>query len=430
MSIAAESHFGRASPARVLVPLGLAIVLSLAGDQTLYATLATQTNVVGISVAAVGVMLGVNRLVRIPGNLLGGLVVDRVGRRAPFVAGMLLGTLSTASYAFAHGFWSLLAGRILWGLAWVLINVSGLSMILDITEPSNRGRITGLYQLAYLLGLAVAATTGGFLVSAFGFHRALLFCAGATGIGLLIGLAALPETASMAGHPRPRWRIPTWKPAALLAITRRKGAAFGAQLDRRVLLVSLMYLITNFVGNGVLMSTVALLLVTRFGDRITIGTRTLEVAAVSGALLGVRAFLGMLSGPVAGHLSDSPRGRWRVISWGFVLGMAGFALLIPQGGLWLIIAGIVLVAISIGTLLPTMAAQAGDLASADHQGTTMGLYATGGDIGSAAGPVVAYAVAAALGLHWAYLGCGILLLMAAGMTIVVSRRSSARLASS
>ncbi len=112
--------------------------LSLLGDLALYTVLVTQLDVVGISLAAAGVMLGVNRLVRIPGNPLAGILYDRRGRRPLFLLGMVLAVISTASYGLVHGFWPFLAGRLAWGLAWTLINVGGTAMVLDISTPANR----------------------------------------------------------------------------------------------------------------------------------------------------------------------------------------------------------------------------------------------------------------------------------------------------
>jgi MFS family permease len=383
------------SAARVLVPAGIAIILSLTGDQTLYATLATQADVVGITLTAVGIMLGVNRLIRIPGNPIGGIVVDRFGRRWPFIMGMLLGAISTASYSLGHGFWIMLAGRVLWGLSWILIWISMLSIILDITVPANRGRITGIVQMCYLLGQAASALAGGFLVDALGFRPALLVCALATGVGMLAVLVGLPETAPRRSE-RPRWSLQAAIPAGRAVLS---GTGAG------ILVVACMYMVTNFAGNGVVMSSVSLLLKERFGDHLALGGLTVGIASLSGVLLGVRAFLGMLAGPLAGRLSDSPRGRWGMIASGFVVGIAGFLLLALDLALPAIAGGIALVAIAGGMLLPTLAAQAGDLTRPENQGRVMGLYATGGDVGSAAGPFVAYALAPSIGLGAAYLIC-------------------------
>lgn len=83
------------APSQILVPLGLAVCLSLFGDLTLYAVLVTQLDVVGLSLAAVGVMLSVNRLIRIPGNPLTGVLLDLWGRRRLFIFGMVLGAYAT-----------------------------------------------------------------------------------------------------------------------------------------------------------------------------------------------------------------------------------------------------------------------------------------------------------------------------------------------
>jgi len=92
-------------PAHVLIPLGFAVCTSLFGDLSLYAVLVTQTEVVGLTMAMVGVMLGVNRLVRIPTNPLVGVLADRWGRRKLFLTGMALGVLSTSAYGLVYGFW-------------------------------------------------------------------------------------------------------------------------------------------------------------------------------------------------------------------------------------------------------------------------------------------------------------------------------------
>ena len=395
------------SPARVLVPMGLSLMLSLAGDQTLYASLAAHADVIGISVASVGVMLGVNRLVRIPSNPLGGMLADRVGRRRPFIAGMLLGALSTAIYAIAHGFWPFFIGRVAWGLAWTLLNMSALSMLLDLTVTANRGRIAGFFQVAYLLGLSSMALAGGFLVDALGFRRALLLAAGLTAVGMVIAVGALPETAPQRASAPLYTFFLALRPAALW---RRLGngaaSSLWAGMDRRVLVAAALNRAVNFAGNGVVMSTVGLLLRLRFGERVAVAGWQAGVSSLAGVLLSAGPFMGLLIGPLAGRVSDLRRGRWGVIAAGFVLGILGFSLLAWDEQLGLIVAGILTVYLADGMLLPTLIAQAGDLSGAGRQGQDIGLYATGGDIGSAAGPFAAYALAQAIGLRGAYALCG------------------------
>ena len=131
-----DSQTRHLSSRRVLLPLGLAICLSLFGDLSLYAVLAGQADVVGLSLAAVGIMLGVNRLIRIPLNPLAGAFYDRFDRRRLFLLGMAIGSLSVAGFSIARGFWPFLLTRLGWGIAWTLINVGGMTMVLDVSTPA------------------------------------------------------------------------------------------------------------------------------------------------------------------------------------------------------------------------------------------------------------------------------------------------------
>jgi MFS family permease len=411
---------------RLLIPVGLAICLSLPGDQTLYAVLPTQAQAVGISLAMVGVLLGVNRLIRIPGNPIAGLAYDQFGRRRLFLLGLLLGTLSTASYAIAQSFPGWLAGRLLWGIAWSLLNVGGLSMMLDVTEDHDRGRVIGLFQVWYLLGLAFSPVLGGLLTDALGFRPALLVGATITGVAFIITFFTLPETRaappSTGPHRQPiKDLVATVKQTSRRFFLQRQRPLFnhsapqpgkGAQDARRVrtgglLAVSYIYLVTFFAGNGVVMSTISLYLKQNFGDKIQVGSVVVGVASLGGIMLAMRSLAGMMAGPISGHLSDLKGDRWLVVLGGIMIGIAGFGVLIFGRDIWTVALGVILIALSSGTLLTTLAALTGDLAASDRQGLAIGRLATAGDLGSAMGPLLAYSLLSLISLRWIYLLCGL-----------------------
>jgi predicted MFS family arabinose efflux permease len=85
------------------------------GDATLYTVLPTHTAEAGIALSSVGIILGINRAVRLFLNGPAGLVYDRWPRRRLFVPALFIGALSTAVYADTGGFWPILVGRLLWG---------------------------------------------------------------------------------------------------------------------------------------------------------------------------------------------------------------------------------------------------------------------------------------------------------------------------
>ena len=90
--------------ARLLLPLGTAMALSLTGDSTMYAVLANQIDVVGITLGVVGVLLGANRMIRIPGNLLSGALYDRLGRRPLFLLGLVAALIGIINGLYDLGF--------------------------------------------------------------------------------------------------------------------------------------------------------------------------------------------------------------------------------------------------------------------------------------------------------------------------------------
>ncbi len=391
--------------ARLILPLGAALALSLTGDSTLYAVLPNRYAEVGLGLGAVGVMLGVNRLIRLPGNLLAGALNDRLGRRRLFLIGLSLGILSTLGYSLARGFWPFLLARLLWGTAWALINVGGYTMVLDWSTGADRGRMTGFYQVAYMAGLAFSPILGGTLTDALGFRPATRLCAATSALGLGVAYLALPD-------------VPL--PAESVAAPRLSLAALGSTLrtlDRRILRAGFIYLGLFFVSNGVLMSTISRYLGERWGEAVSLGGLAIGVSSLAGGMLALRASLGILGGPVAGILSDRLGNRWPVVRVGLLVGMGGFSLLMLMGGVWLVPLGVALVSLSAGSLIAVLAAIVGDQAAGQRSGMAMGVMATAGDMGSATGPLVAYALAAFLPLRWIYGLCAALLALALLVTV-------------
>ena len=331
---------------------------------------------------------------------------------------LVLGILSTLGYGLVRGFWPLLAARLLWGVAWALINVGGYTMILDRSTPADRGRMTGFYQMAFMIGLAISPILGGFLTDALGFRAAVRLCAAVSGCGLVVALVALPETRPpLDRSPRPLWgRIQRWRLGEMVGAWRR--------VDRRILLASYVYLVTFFVNGGVLMSTVSLYLKQRWGSSISVAGAVVGVSSLAGLLLAMRAVLGVVAGPLAGIVSDRLRDRWPVVRGGILLGVLGFLVLSLLSAVGAVPLGVALVSFSAGGLLTALAALVGDLAAGERQGVTMGALATAGDTGSAIGPPVAYALAVTLDLRWVYLFCA--LALASCLLAILGQGSGAR----
>jgi MFS family permease len=395
------------SPARVLLPLGLGTALSLMGDATLYTVLPTHAADAGIALQSVGVMLGANRAIRLLTNGPAGLAYDRWPRRYLFVAALFVGAISTAIYAATRGFWPLLVGRLLWGLAWSGIWVGGATMILDVATGQDRGRWTGLYQTWFFVGAALGSFGGGLLTDHVGYTNALWIGAGLTAVGALVALILLPETRGL----RP----------CVAAPVKRERRKLRANLD--LWTVASLHGMNRFVLSGLFGATLALLVQDRLGTYLSLG-----VATLAGILSAGRTVLSMVSAPLTGTISDRPGGRWQLAVWGTIVAALSMFLISWENpaAIWI---GVALGAIAGGSIQALVTALIGDIVAQDLRGRAIGLVHTAGDLGSAVGPLAAYAVLQRIGLSGIYLfGAGLFVLQC-GLIVGFRSRERQRLAS-
>jgi len=393
-------------PAQVLFPLGLGTALSLMGDATLYTVLPTHTAEANVALGSVGIILGANRAVRVFLNGPAGLAYDRWSRRKLFVPALFVGALSTAVYAATRGFWPLLIGRLLWGLAWSGIWVGGATIILDVTTAQNRGRWTGLYQTWFFLGAALGAFAGGLLTDRMGYTTTMWIGAAVTGLGGLAALFLLPETRPT----RPDGETGSFGKNPVSSAGEENTPRLHAR--RGLWIAASLQGINRFVIAGVLAATMGLLV----QERLRPAGLGLGVATLTGAFMAGRTLFSMAAAPLAGTTSDWLGSRWKVVAWGLAIGVVSM-LLMTWSAPFAVLVGISLGAVTGGSVQALVTALTGDLASGAQRGRAIGLVHTVGDLGSAVGPPVAYALLPGMGLHGVYLLCAGL--FAAGLILVL-----------
>jgi MFS family permease len=376
------------------------------GDGALYTVLPIHTAEAGIALSSVGIILGVNRAVRLLFNSSAGLAYDRWPRRRLFVPALFIGALSTAVYAATRGFWPLLFGRLLWGLAWSGIWVGGATVILDVTTAQDRGLWTGLYQTWFFLGSALSTFVGGLLTDWLGYGTTMWIGAAVTTVGGVVALILLPETRSA----RPELDDPSIEESDP-RLRDNRGLWVAASLQG----------INRFVTAGVLAATMALLV----QDRLSFANLTLGVAALTGVLMAGRTLLSMVAAPLAGTASDWLGSRWGVAAWGFAIGIVSMAL-VAWGAPLAILAGVSLGAVAGGSVQALVTALTGDVVSQAQRGRAIGLLHTAGDLGSAIGPPAAYALMPWIELRGVYLLCAGL--FAVGLALAMLFRSRTQVA--
>ena len=383
------------SPSRLLIPLGIGLILCLFGDATLYTVLPKADILLeaGITLGMVGIVLGANRMIRLLSNGPTGWLYDRLPRRGLMVGSLALGAISTACYALSHGSTLLLAGRILWGIAWSGIWIGTTTMTLDISREDNRGFVNGQLQMWYFLAVAIASLSSGLFTDLLGYRGGLWLSTGLGLLAALIWLAFLPETrpAGQAIQPaqnnKPASSLP-WRLAFSLTIP---------------------YFTMRVVFEGVLAATTILWLGQFFDGGLKLGGLTLPLATLTGIFTALRVVVSILSAPWIGKLSDFLRRRWAVVAGVSALGVVGlWGMSLPDLGLS--VAGGLLAAVTAGAIPLLIPAVVGDRVPEEQHGRTLGFIFSWGDLGSGLGPWLGLALIPLVGIGQTYQLCSLLLI--------------------
>jgi MFS family permease len=349
------------------------------GDVVLYVVLPLYAADFGLDALAVGLLLSVNRVVRILGYGWVSPLARRYGAKALTATACLGAAVSTLGYGLLGGFILLFAARVLWGGAWGVINL----MMNAYAYGDGRGAGTrvGLSRAVSSVGAFLSLVCIGPLCLSVGPHQAF------TIYGLL-GLAAFPLA---------------------LALSPTVAAPSEARAPRRWLPsdLNMLFFVLALAADGVLGATVSLLL-----------SATMPAAsAIVGASL-LLAFqrlahivLALFSGPVADRI-----GAGRLLlpcSLVVACGLGAIAL----GHVY---AGTITVIVSralLTTVSPVLAAQR----SPDRIGA-LASFATWSDVGLAAGAFLGTVGISAIGLVPTY---GTLAVLVAGMAAFYHVRAGA-----
>lgn len=380
------------SPSQSINVLGIGVVLSLLGDSTLYTVLPDPSiwSRLGLSLTWVGVLLGVNRVVRLLTNLWAGNLYDRLNRRVLLIGSLLLGAACNVVYAFSFGPIPFLIGRVLWGAAWSGIWVGGNTVILDLSTEASRGRYSGHFQMWFFLGAAAGALAGGAFTDAFGFRGGLLLSASLATLGAVLWFLALPETRPVAGFDPSRGG--SWRQIPLA----------------RAVVAAIPVVGIRFVFAGVLAATTILWLQMFIGREVTVLHVVIPLASATGAFSAARMLASVLGAPLSGLVSDRLGKRWPVVAAS--MGASAMGLWLMGGSaIGLAIAGAIVAAAGAGSVQALVPALIGDQIMEEQRSRSLSVVYTLGDIASALGPPTALTLLNVLGLPIIYRISGALL---------------------
>ncbi len=399
---------GSSSPYSVVI-VALVTAACVVGDSMLYIVLPIRWQEAGLSsLWDVGVLLSINRFIRLPLTPLAAWVYACLNVRTVMFATVVLTAALTIGYGCADSFWIWVVLRCLWGVAWTLLRMGAYLMILDCASESTRGALFGRYNGLSRLGSLVGMLCGGLASDIWG------LAATAFGAGALV-ILAMPVTLRFV----PAAQVAQEKTTTL----RVRLTATGDPATRRALLTGM---VIAWAYQGVVGSSLSHLLQSHFGPAVLLASVVVGAASLSGALQALRWAWEPWLGPWFGHLSDGRFRREDVLSLALGAGALLLALLpvhLPIGWWLALVVGVQITATALTTV--------GDAAAADaavrHSRTTvMTLYVMATDIGAAVGTLAGYLIAETWGagsMYWS--AAGLLALTAASWHFMNPACSSA-----
>ena len=273
--------------------VGSATALSLFGDQALYAILPTCADKLGLIPFQVGVVLSINRWVRLLTNHLAERLVRRFSPTRLLLIALTLGALLTLVYSTQPVFIILLIARMLWGLCWSFIRQVGIMTSVDCSSEQTKGRIVGLYNGIARTGSFVGMTVGGVLYDLFRFGLDLGFKVGFSLTFVLLGAASFLSLPFGAAARRG---------------LKSHESVFRNPPDKSesggVLSLLVCAFVIGCVGPGVIVSTLGFILKWHVGRNATLFGLPVGVAALTGLLLSSRYAINTLGAPTLGALLD------------------------------------------------------------------------------------------------------------------------------
>lgn len=160
------------------------------GDTILYSILPVYGKQIGFSVVYIGILLSVNRFVRILANTSIANMVNEIGMRKVLLISSVLAMLTTFMYGMEIGFIGFLIARILWGISYSGLKLSTLNYA--ARSQTTTGLAFGMVKSVKALGGLFILWVGPLIIGVFGIQSGLSLIALTSGIGVVLALT-LPK---------------------------------------------------------------------------------------------------------------------------------------------------------------------------------------------------------------------------------------------
>lgn len=356
---------------RTFILVAAVVGLGMAGDAMLYCVLPVTPETFRVNVFQVGILLSVNRFVRLITNEVSTYFVARACSYKPLVYAVIVAALITFGYAVPLGFWWLLFLRIIWGGCFSVLRIEGYIAALKCSKGESIGKIIGWYEIIKAIAYYTITVISGILADVLN----PLVTAVILGIVVASTLLLIRKPVQMwgtvsVGMPeisRKRDKIKVSNPLVLMAI--------GVVV---LVVVSSSQMLSSLRGRAIV-------------DTILPGSGFGIGAATFAGLFSVLYQMGVFFGPVMGTIGDRYGKRKALIGVG--LSMTVVMAVLAVCHVWFIVLGIFILQIFINVSSEVLRSSfAAENACPGEQTVFLNRYSTFQDLGSALGPFLGFAI--------------------------------------
>jgi len=343
-------------------------------------------------------------------NLFAGRMADQYGRKPLLVAGWLFGLPVPLIVMSAPGWEWIVFANILLGINQGLCWSAAVIMKIDLVQPAERGRASGLNEFAGYLAMALSTVASGWIAAQtalrpYPFYLGVIYAF----FGLLLSMFFVHETRGYARqeaaeHPgMNKEDLPSF-----WMIFRRISWQ-----DKRFFSLSQGGLVNNL--NDVVIWGLLPLMAVKAG--VSIG----DAAALGGVYLGVWGSSQLVTGPLSDRI-----GRKILITTGLWVQAVGIALFALNSSRlpWLLAAA--LMGLGTGMVYPTLLAALSDLAYPSWRASALGVYRLWRDSGYAFGALIGGALSDWFSIQLAVAVISLLTALSGVVTFVLLTETASR----
>jgi len=365
------------------------------------------TSKYSVGMTEVGILFSILAVSGLVGNLIGGALTDKFGRKVMILFGLVVSAVSTLMLAFAPSLEFIYLAGLIVGLFGNMAGPAHQAMVADVLPEDKRIDGFGILRVIANLAVAIGPAIGGFL-AARSYTMLFIIDVILSIITAVIIFAFVPETKPEAapredGQPHQEQSLGQTL-AGYLKVT--SDRVYMVYILASIFMV-LAYMQMN-ITLPVFLRDVHGLPDSRYGLLLSMNA-SMVVLFQFWITRRIKKFAPM-----------------KIMAWGMVIYAVGFSMFGFVSAFWLFIVAMVIITIAEMLVSPTGQAVVAKLSPEDMRGRYMAVFGFSWTIPNAIGPLLAGLVMDNYNPNWVWYGAGIIMLISSAIFAGLQAKSSSR----